>query len=189
MAAPAARERANSDGRGGRGPAGSAAGVGAVANDEGAFPAPLRRRVSPTPLGGASRPAGSLTLLRHGLLGRLSAGSSSGGPGGGASGAGVRAGVAGMRRWKRKRLLRRERETVSDQCGCALAAGARPGNGGVGAVPLLQWPRLARSCSPASEARGRPSRCSASAAATGPAASFPPSAARPSAPSATRPFP
>lgn len=85
MAARAARERANSDGRGGRGPAGSAAGVGAVANDEGAFPAPRRRRVPPASLGGASRPAGSLTLLGHGLLGRLSAGSSSGGPGGGAS--------------------------------------------------------------------------------------------------------
>lgn len=82
MAAPAARERANSDGRGGRGAAGSAAGVGAVANDEGAFTAPRRRRILPNPLGGASRRARSLTLLRHGLLGRLSAVASSGGPGG-----------------------------------------------------------------------------------------------------------
>lgn len=85
MAAPAARERANSDGRGGRGPAGSAASVAGVANDEGAFPAPRRRRVPPVPRGAASRPAGSLTLLGHSLLGRPSAGSSSGGPGGGAS--------------------------------------------------------------------------------------------------------
>lgn len=56
MAAPAARERANSDGRGGRGPAGSAAGVGAVANDEGGFPAPRHCRVPFASLGGASRP-------------------------------------------------------------------------------------------------------------------------------------
>lgn len=56
MAAPAARERANSDGRGGRGPAGSAAGVGAVANEEGGFPAPRHCRVPFASLGGASRP-------------------------------------------------------------------------------------------------------------------------------------
>ncbi|XP_053789361.1 uncharacterized protein LOC128782879 [Vidua chalybeata] len=87
-----------------------------------------------------------------------------------------------MRRWKRKRLLRREQETVLDQCGCALAAGARPGNGSVGAVPLLQQPRLARNCPPASEPISQPNSRSASAAATEPAAPFPQSAARPSAP-------
>lgn len=48
-------------------------------------------------------------------------------PGGGR--AAVQAGADGIRRWKRKRLLRRERPTVSEQCGCALGTGPGPANG------------------------------------------------------------
>lgn len=90
----------------------------------GASPAPF------LPRGAAA--AGSLTCGGHGGGGGGTRGPDR--PGGAAERAGspAQAGAAAIRRWKRKRLLRRERRTVWEQCGCALGTGAPARQTGVG---------------------------------------------------------
>lgn len=165
---PAAPEPANSGARGGRGLAGSAESAGAAAKAGGALSALRRLPASPLPSpGGAAgrgRP-GALPSADMARCGGRARGPSRAGRAAERARAPAQAGVAGMRRWKRKRLLRREQQTVLKQCGCALGTGARLANGSRGggggagaALPLSRPPardRAAASCTPAPEVRRR----------------------------------